>query len=636
MTNRRLPPPDERQRASAIAELSLQLAEPASTRLLEGHVVSRVSELVGDAAALWRRDDEGHIALRATTHRDPVRRDYVQSRAGTASHSDTHGILPHVWRTATTVRLSGDELAAWLPGMQPAYRQYAATFGMVSLLLVPLRVRGRVVALLGVSRDEPPVLDEEDERFVSQIGAVVAVALDNDRLLRQARASWSEQNRAHLAAHRAALHDALTGLPNRRLLLERLHGMASREHQELALLIIDLDDFKTLNDAHGHGAGDAALVEVAERLRSVVLDPALGARTTLARLGGDEFAVLLSVDDRSDLPARLSARVTASLAAPLTCLDGVRVGASIGVARGSGALASALMRHADIAMYRAKRTKAGWAEYEPARDGAAEVRLQELVDLDAALSEFQLRVSYQPIVPRRTATGRRADQVEALVRWEHPRRGLLLPGAFLPLVQQSGRMLELTDIVLGLALADVARWRDAGREVQVSVNIGAEVLGETDFLPDLVGRLQRQGLPPSCLCLELTESEILSPKGRSLLSQVRAAGMTVALDDFGTGYSSLSYLADLPLDRLKLDRSFVRKLSADPRMSRFVGGLVGLVHDLGLPVIAEGVEREDEAARLDELDVAFQQGFLHSRPLPMAAVEGFWLAAAAPAHLRPN
>ena len=311
MTNRRLPAPDERQRASAIAELSLQLAETTSTALLEASVVRWVSELVGDGAALWRRDDEGHIELRATTHRDPERREYVVRESPGASHSDTEGVLPHVWRAGVPVRLGPDELAVWLPVMQPAYQEYARTFGMVSLLLTPLRVGGRVIAVLGVTRDEAPELGDDDERFVAQIGAVIAVALDHDRLLRQARSSLSEQNRAHLAAHRAALHDALTGLPNRRLLLERLHALSSREDQLLALLIIDLDNFKDLNDAHGHSAGDAALVEVAQRLRALVEDPRLGGRTTLARLGGDEFAVLLSVGERTDAPVsspRRSAR----------------------------------------------------------------------------------------------------------------------------------------------------------------------------------------------------------------------------------------------------------------------------------------------------------------------------------------
>jgi diguanylate cyclase (GGDEF)-like protein len=625
VTYRRLPRPDERQRAWAIAELSSSLAEPASTQLLEERVVQRVSELVGDVAALWRRDDEGHIELRTTTHRDPERREYVVRESPGASHSDTEGVLPQVWRSGTPVRLGPDELASWLPVMQPAYRYYAKRFGMVSLLLVPLRVRGRVVAVLGVSRDEPPELDDEDVRFVTQIGAVIAVALDNDRLLRQARSSLSEQNRAHLAAHRAALSDALTGLPNRRLLLERLHALVSRDGQQPALLIVDLDNFKHLNDAHGHAAGDAALVEVADRLRSVVSDPRLGGRTTLARLGGDEFAVLLSVTGQSDLPLQVAQAICSSLSAPLRSIDGVaRTGASVGVARGVEGPASTLMRHADIAMYRAKRTRAGWAEYEAGRDTAAEVRLHELTDLDRALGDGGLHLVYQPIVPRPGALATGTLQVEALVRWQHPRHGALCPADFLPLAQQSGRMGALTDAVLGIALADLAHWCHEGRDVQVSVNVGAEVLAEPAFLPVLERQLGERALAPGALCLELTESEVLSPEGRTLLEQVRARGMTVALDDFGTGYSSLSYLADLPLDRLKLDRSFVRRLSADARMARFVGGLVGLVHGLGLPVIAEGVELQDEADRLDELGVAYQQGFLHSRPVRAEALPGFW------------
>ena len=282
------------------------------------------------------------------------------------------------------------------------------------------------------------------------------------------------------------------------------------------------------------------------------------------------------------------------------------------------------MRHADIAMYRAKRTRSGWAEYEADRDGAAELRLHELNDLDQALSTGGLHLAYQPIVPRQRAVPHGPLQVEALVRWDHPERGALTPGEFLPLAQQSGRMATLTDVVLALVLADLARWGASSRSVQVSVNVGAEVLAAPAFLPTLQRRSGDHGLAPGALCLELTESEVLSPEGRGLLEQVRATGMTVALDDFGTGYSSLSYLADLPLDRLKLDRSFVRRLSADARMARFVGGLVGLVHGLGLPVIAEGVELQAEADLLDELGVAFQQGFLHSRPVRAELLPAFW------------
>jgi EAL domain-containing protein (putative c-di-GMP-specific phosphodiesterase class I) len=282
------------------------------------------------------------------------------------------------------------------------------------------------------------------------------------------------------------------------------------------------------------------------------------------------------------------------------------------------------MRHADIAMYRAKRTRAGWAEYESGRDGAAEVRLHELNDLDQALTDRGLHLVYQPIVARQRAVRPGPLQVEALVRWDHPRRGALAPADFLPLAAQSGRMGVLTDAVLRMALEDLSRWRQEGRDVQASVNVGAEVLAASAFLPTLQRRLHEHCLPSGALCLELTESEVLSPEGPALLEQVRATGMTVALDDFGTGYSSLSSLADLPLDRLKLDRSFVRRLSADARMARFVAGLVELVHGLGLPVIAEGVEQQHEADVLDELSVAHQQGFLHCPPVRADALPAFW------------
>ena len=283
------------------------------------------------------------------------------------------------------------------------------------------------------------------------------------------------------------------------------------------------------------------------------------------------------------------------------------------------------MRHADIAMYRAKRTRTGWAEYAAELDGAAELRLHELNDLDQALADGGLHLVYQPIVARRRVVTPGPAQVEALVRWDHPRRGALAARR-LPAARAAERPDEHAHRRRRRPRARPTWPAGATRAVtcRCRSTSARRCSPHPGFLPALVRRLRDHGLAPGALCLELTESEVLSPEGRALLEQVRSTGMTVALDDFGTGYSSLSYLADLPLDRLKLDRSFVRRLSADSRMARFVGGLVGLVHGLGLPVIAEGVEQQAEADLLDELGVAYQQGFLHSRPVRAELLPAFW------------
>ena len=618
---------DPARRAAAIADLAQSLAAQGSdTPLLEREVVRQVSELVGDAAALWRRDGDGHISLVAFSHWEPGRRAYIEQHAKHATHDDRVGVLPHVWASGEPLLLDADAVRQWMHVMQPAYQDYAREHGMVSLLVLPLKVRGVVVALLGVSRDSEPGHDEGDVVFVQQMGSVVAVALEHDRLLHQVRQQGLEERRAQRAAHRAALHDALTGLPNRRMLTERLHAGSGRDGQDVVLALLDVDDFKSLNDAYGHDAGDAALIQIAARRSAAHDHPAPGSRRTLARLGGDEFAVLLTAPGSAEQIAALMAALHASLHAPLRVSGrDVRTSISIGLARGRAADGAALLRYADIALYRAKRERLGWAEWAPEDDLAAEARLEQLAELDRALETGELTVHYQPIMSRAPLVDRSETRlVEALVRWQHPRRGLLRPAEFLTLAQQADRMGELTSTVLERVRSDLSSWAACGHAVQVSVNVGADVLGGAEFVTGLLADLDRDHLPPSALCLELTESEALTADGPALLHGLRDRGLGVALDDFGTGYANLAYLCELPLTRLKLDRSFVRRLSSDARTSTFVTGLIELVHRLGLPVVAEGVEDAAAAALLDELQVAYQQGFLHAYPQPAEQLTRAW------------
>ncbi len=602
------------QRAAGIADLCRALADlSAEAGSLEQEVVRRVGDLVGDATALWRKDDEGALDLVAFHHRLPDRRAEMARLSEGVTHDSQVGVLPHVWREKEPVVLDAAALEQWRPLMQPAYREYMRLYGMVSLVVVPLRVRGATVALLGASRDEEPGHSAEDVEFVAQVGAVVAAALDNDRLLRQLRQRLHEEERAYRAASHAALHDPLTGLANRRLLLDRLHAVGERgDAASAALLLVDLDRFKDVNDFYGHGVGDEVLVEVARRLDGVVRDGAHG-RATLARLGGDEFAVLL--EEGASAP-HVADEVLREVKRPLASLPSrTSISASIGAAHGLDSDPSALLRRADIAMYRAKRERLGWAAYRPELDGAAEVRLRDIAELRTALSERQLRLHYQPVVPAQPELSGGPAVVEALVRWQHPRRDLLLPAVFLPLASQTGLMLELSAVVLDLALRDNASWRRRGLDVQVAVNVGADVLASDGFVALVLDLLTEHGVPAERLCLELTESEVLSAEGAELLTRVRAAGVAVALDDFGTGYSSLSSLADLPLDRLKFDQSFVRRLSSGAHGARLVTGLVRLVHDLECPIVAEGVETDAELRLLADLGVEWVQGYAVSRPL---------------------
>jgi diguanylate cyclase (GGDEF)-like protein len=611
------------RRAESIAELSLALAaHPGGGGRLENEIVVRVAELVGDATVLWQKDDRGKIRPSAFHHRNPDVRGHMEELARIAAQSTDEGLLPFVWQMEAPLVLDEDELKNWRSNMRAAYQEYFRVHGMVSLAIVPLRVRGAPVALLGVSRDELPGHSADDVRFVTQVGAVVAVALDNERLQVQLREQLAEQKRATTAAHRAAVHDPLTGLANRRVLVDRLHAAASRQAGSTALLLIDLDGFKYINDLHGHSFGDVVLTEVADRLSSAVNSSPDAEQSTLVRLGGDEFAVLLSAVTAPQQPGSMAERLLASLREPLTRVDlSTPISASIGVAVGPARAASLLLRHADIAMYRAKRQRVGWTTFDATVDAPAQTRLRDTAQLRHAINDGELRVLYQPLVrsPPQPEGDREAHRVEALVRWQHPDGRLMLPSTFLPLAKQAEVMTELTHAVLSTALSDVARWQADDLKVQVSVNVTADVMGRPGFVDDLHRRLAEHHLNPSALCLELTETELLAG-GTGLLQTLANDGICVAIDDFGTGYSSLAYLADLPLERLKLDQSFVGRIF-DPRISRLVGGLVATVHELGYEVVAEGVEDRDTALAMERIGVAWQQGFFYCGPLPAAATE---------------
>jgi diguanylate cyclase (GGDEF)-like protein len=423
-----------------------------------------------------------------------------------------------------------------------------------------------------------------------------------------------------------ASHDPLTGLPNRRRFVERLDGaLGLAARRPIAVLFVDLDDFKTINDSLGHPAGDAMLVAVAERLQRL-----LRADDLAARLGGDEFGIILEGSD-GRAAEHVADRLLAALDEPVE-IEGraIQPRASIGIVDGSaaGVTAAQLLSDADIAMYQAKRAGKGRARlYEPGARSLVQDRLELESDLRHALARGELTLTYQPIVDLRTGL---PAAVEALLRWHHPQRGLLQPAVFVPLAEETGLIVEIGTWVLRESCRQVAAWRHhLAPGLALSVNVAARQLAHPGFVATVEKASAAAGLPLNALILEITESALLEDASTALgsLHRIRESGARVAIDDFGTGYSSLSYLSRLPADVLKIDRAFVADIDDDD-IERGVPPVVLRLGDtLGLETIAEGVETESQLDALRRLGCRLAQGYLLAEPLGPHAFEA-WMATA--------
>lgn len=434
------------------------------------------------------------------------------------------------------------------------------------------------------------------------------------RDLRERRAA--EERIRHLAHH-----DQLTGLPNRALFQDRLAlalGIAERQGLGLAVLCLDLDRFKEVNDSHGHPVGDALLVEVAR-----VLADAVGTSDTVARLGGDEFAILQVGAEQPEAAAQLAERLVALLSRPLAAGGvGLEIGVSVGVALfpHDGREAGELLVKADHALYRAKSEgRGGFRMFEPGMESRLKERRRLERELRDGLSQGQLALFFQP---QAEAASGRILGFEALLRWPHPSRGLVEPATFIPLAEETGLIRPIGRWVLRTACAEAAGWPD---DLRLGVNLSPVQFARGD-LPDLVaGVLAETGLPPERLELEITEGVLLRDTANVLrtLERLKVLGVRIAMDDFGTGYSSLSYVHRFPVDRIKIDRSFVADLLTRPQSASIVRAIVGLGDSLGVEVVAEGVETADQLHALRQERCAEVQGYLVGRPMPAEAVLPF-------------
>ncbi|QLE74101.1 bifunctional diguanylate cyclase/phosphodiesterase [Streptomyces rectiverticillatus] len=451
-----------------------------------------------------------------------------------------------------------------------------------------------IAPLIAVVADHAPLL--------LPLFAVPLIALDSTLWIARARAE--EQ-----------LRDPLTGLPNRQWLLERTWSAldeAERAGTRSALVLIDLDRFRSVNDTLGHLAGDRLLLQIAERLRL-----ALPRDAEAARLGGDEFAVLLPTADSLTGAQRVARSLVAALGSPLD-LDGLTLvleaSAGVAVYPDHALDAEGLLRRADVAMYQAKRDRSGVEVYEARRDGNTPDRLGLLGDLRRALDAGDVELHYQPKV----GFDGHVEGLEALVRWVHPERGRVSPDEFIAIAESSGLMPRLTEYVLETALGQVAKWRAMGLEVPVAVNVSPRDVHTPGFAGSVAARLARHGVPAGALQLEITEHVLLEDPQRAAdtLAGLTGHGVKMSLDDFGTGYSSLVHLRRLPVSELKIDRSFVARLAIDNEDAEIVRCTLDLAHSLGLLVVAEGVEDDETWERLRDLGCDAVQGWLVAAAMP--------------------
>jgi len=462
-------------------------------------------------------------------------------------------------------------------------------------------------------------------------------------LVRMCQSFEAERRRSHEELTRRqeelafmATHDALTGLPNRTLILDRVDQMlvrARRNQTPVAALFVDLDNFKSINDTLGHGVGDRLLCAVAARLEGVVRDI-----DALGRLGGDEFVVVAEGMSLAAGPELIAERLLTALEQPfkLKGAESTRlvVTASVGVAMGDRATAEELLRDADIAMYRAKwEGKNGYVVFESGMQDVVQTRMELEMDLRDAFEKDEFFVVYQPTFDLRemVPTG-----MEALIRWRHPTRGVVQPDDFVPLLEETGMIVEVGKWVLREACRQGAEWRELGYPVGIAVNVAARQLDRDVFVEEVAEALAESALVPDALTLEITETTIMSNAEETArrLAILKELGVRVAIDDFGTGYSSLAYLQRFPVDALKIDRSFISRIRQDADGETLIRTLVQLGKSLSIETLAEGIEQARELSLLREESCDTGQGFLFARPLDVEDCASFlanWAGSQTPA-----
>lgn len=449
--------------------------------------------------------------------------------------------------------------------------------------------------------------------MVLQVAALTTLVAAGGRLALALR----DANRA-TEAFALSRSDDLTLLPNRRAVVARLDS-ALQSGEPLGLMLLDLDGFKDVNDTLGHTVGDRVLTLIAHRIRE-----ALPTEVFLARLGGDEFATVIPHDDEIEL-METAQTILAAVREPMM-LDGIKItaDASVGITTRSQTDSDSveLLRRADVAMYQAKTSRAGALLYDALHDGFCRERLQIAEELRTGIAEGQLTLWYQPQI---NAATQQLCGLEALVRWNHPKQGVMSPATFLPAARKAGLMLQLSEAVGKLAIRDMRHWHERGLDVRIALNCAPAELLSGLFIPQLIEELDLAGINGDRIVIEVTEETFIAEpeRARVILQEIRAHGLQISIDDYGTGFSSLSYLRDLPVQELKIDRSFVSSVTDDQRSRMIVASTLQMAHALGLRAVAEGVENSATSAELVSMGADVLQGYHLSQPLPPTEVEAW-------------
>lgn len=595
----------EQRLSELLVEFAHTLATDYSTQGILDHLTTRILEVVpvtGAGVMLMGRDTDMHFASAS---------DDVLLQIESLQIELGEGPCLEAYRTGQRVLVPDLNVDERFRRFSPR----AVEKGLAAVFSFPMRVDGGRIGAADLYLDEPGMLSEADATAGQILADVAAAYIVN------ARGRDASQETERELRYRA-LHDPLTDLPNRTLLHDRItHAVdrSRRSHGVPAVLFIDLDRFKEVNDSLGHRAGDQLLVAVARRLHDT-----LRPGDTLARVGGDEFVVLCDELNDAGQAVTMAQRVTGELAKPfLIGGEEVAITASVGIAiaRVGHETPDTLIQDADIAMYRAKQRGGGSYETidESIRVQAAH-RLRGEDALRRAVESGEMRLVYQPIfsVPDGGIRG-----VEALVRWEHPDRGLLAPGEFVPLAEETGLIVPIGLWVLNAACMALKRWGSKIPRPIIAVNVSAVQLTRSDFPAAVRSVLRQHDTDPAEICLEVTETVLMDDDGRVVraLEELKEIGVTLAIDDFGTGYCCLTYLRRFPVDQVKIDRSFVEGLGSDSQDTAIVSAVTNLAHDLGLTVVAEGVETEQQLRMVGEIGCDLVQGYHLSFPLEAAGID---------------